>query len=240
MTIASRGGPALFALLVGGACTSQTINILTALPGDGSTVRDAAVDSIAPDAAAPTDASPPPDASSGCPEVIDQRLGDCMSPPVTQCDAYTTASTSGPDAQVFTPGLGGAIPRLRLWMRGGSQVIVSILDLRDDPLALFDPLYSIDASTLATATTFTTAQFAWQPVAFSQAPTVRAGHPYAIHIRTVGGSVDWGEVNDFGHPTLDPYPGGRGFSRSTTGDWFESPLYDDFMFEVHVIPSACP
>jgi hypothetical protein len=235
MTIVSRGAPALFALLVGGACTSETINLLTPSPGD------AAVDGVvAPDAAAPADAALPPDAPSGCPEVIDQRLGDCMSPPVSQCDGYTTASASGPDAQVFTPGLSGAIPRLRLWMRAGSEVIVSILDLRDDPLALFDPLYSIDANTLATTTTVMTAQFAWQPVGFSRAPTVRAGHPYAIHVRTASGSADWGEYNDFDHPTLDPYPGGRAFSVSSTGDWGESVLSEDFMFEVHVIPSACP
>jgi hypothetical protein len=235
MTIVSRGAPALFALLVSGACTSQTINLLTPFPGD------AAVDGVvAPDAAAPADASLSPDEPSGCPEVIDQRLGDCMSPPVSQCDAYTTASASGPDAQVFTPALGGAIPRLRLWMRAESQVIVSILDLRDDPLALFDPLYSISANTLATTTTVMTAQFAWQPVVFSQAPTVRAGHLYAIYVRTASGSADWGEYNDFGHPTLDPYPGGRDFSRLSSGDWLESALFDDFMFEVHMIPSSCP
>lgn len=235
MTIVPRGAPALLALLAGGACTNQTINILTPAPGDGSApIRDAAVDSLSvPDATAPPDAPPP----SGCPAAIDQRLGDCMSPPVSQCDGYGSAVLK---AQVFTPGLTGAIPRLRLWMRAGGQVVVSILDLRDDPLALFDPLYSIDANTLATTTTSMTAQFAWQPVAFAQAPAVRAGHPYAIHVQTASGSADWGAYNDFAHPTLDPYPGGRAFSVTSTGEWFEDALSQDFMFEVHVAPSTCP
>lgn len=254
MTIAYRSAPALLALLAGGACTSQTINILT--PPAGDATRDAAVDGVArsdapaaPDAAATPDALPPADAPGGCPRLVDQQLGDCMSP-VTQCDAYSSPSTGGfADVQVFTPVFDGAIPELRLWMRtvdpAHDRVIVSIADLRGDPRVLLDPSYAIDGHVLATTLSAMSGDFAWQRVLFAAPATVRANQPYAIYVRvisTIAGaaaSADWGMYNDFGHPTADHYPRGGAFGTDSSGQWIAQPVFRDQMFEVHIIPSSC-
>lgn len=149
--------------------------------------------------------------------------------------------------QVITPALDGAITRLRLWARTddptNARVRVSIADLRDDPLAVFDPLYSIDAHLLASAVSTMTASFGWQAVALPSPATVRAGHPYAIHVQMAPaspGSVYWGSYNDFQHPSVDPYPGGRAFAATSPGDWFEYAVFSDFMFEVRMSPAVCP
>lgn len=263
MTILLRGAPALLALLVlpAGACSSQTINLLNPPPGDGGAQpTDAAVGrsdagaeldaGATPDTGPALDAGLAPDgsgASGGCPEVIDQRLGDCMSPPVGPCGGYTEASAGGGELlQVITPALDGAIIGLRLWARTNeptnARVRVSIADLRDDPLAVFDPLYSIDAHLLASGVSAMTASFGWQSVALSSPANVRAGHPYAIHVQMAPaspGSVDWGLYSDLQHPSLDPYPGGRAFGVTSIG-WVEDPVFEDFLFEVRMIPAICP
>lgn len=259
MTIVSRGAPALLALLAGGACTSQTINLLTPAPGDGSMhpAADAAVDgavrsdaAAAADAAATQDAAPPPDAPGGCPELVDQRLGECMSPPVSQCNGFSTASSDGfAAAQVFTPVFDGTIPGLRLWMRTADpahdRVIVSIADLRGDPRALLDPSYSIDGHILATTLSAMSGSFEWQPVVFASPATVRANQPYAIYVRVTstipgaGARANWGEYNDADHPTLDHYPRGEAFGFSPFAGWIAQPVWRDMMFEVHIVPSSC-
>jgi hypothetical protein len=258
MTIVSRGAPALLALLAGGACTSQTINLLTPAPGDASTqAHDAAIDgaarsdaSRAPDAAAMADAVSPPDAPGGCPELVDQRLGECMSPPVSQCNSATDATSDGfAVAQVFAPVFDGAIPELRLWMYtvdpAHDRAIVSIADLRGDPRALLDPSYSIDGHILATTLSAMSGGYEWQRVVFASPATVRANQPYAIYVRatsTIPGasaSANWGQYNDNGHPTLDPYPRGDAFGFSPTAGWIAQPLWRKMMFEVHIIPSSC-
>jgi hypothetical protein len=253
MMIVSRGAPALLALLAG-ACTSQTINLVSP-PGDGKPPADAAIDGAA-DAAAPQDATASPDArgtpdaAGGCPELADQRLGECMSPPVTQCDASGTANSIGnASVQVFTPVLDGAITGLRLWMRAADPVhdklIAAIADLRGDPRALLDPAYSIDDHILATTLSSIPDQFGWQSVAFTSPATVVANRPYGIYLRAVstipGGQAwgDWGLYNDFGHPTLDHYPRGGAFGVGSSGEWLAFPVYQDFLFEVHLVPSSC-
>lgn len=258
MTIVLRGAPALLALLAGGACTSQTINLLSPSPGDGSTqTLDAAVDgaamsdaSRAPDAAPTPDATAPPDAPGGCPELVDQQLGECMSPPVSQCNGTTNATSDGfAVAQVFAPVFDGAIPELRLWMHtvdpAHDRAIVSIADLRGDPRALLDPSYSIDGHILSTTLSAMSGTFEWQRVVFASPATVRANQPYAIYVRatsTVPGasaSAHWGQYNDNGHPTLDHYPRGDAFGFSPFAGWIAQPLWREMMFEVHIIPSSC-
>jgi hypothetical protein len=257
MTIVSRSAPALLALLAGGACTSQTINLVSPPAGDGSRPPDAAIDGAAvPDAAAPRDAAASPDApgtpdaAGGCPELADQRLGECSSPPVTQCDASGAVTSTGfASVQVFTPAIDGAITGLRLWMRAADpvhdKVLAAIADLRGDPRALLDPSYAIDDHVLATTLGSISNQFGWQSVAFASPATVVANRPYGIYLRMVsatpGGTADgdWGMYNDFGHPTLDHYPRGGAFGVGSSGEWLAQPVFRDFMFEVHIVPSSC-
>lgn len=246
MSIVRRGGAALLALLAGGACSSETINLLSP-PGDGGVgpARDAEVDGVAADA---TPADTPGASDPGaCAEVIDQRLGACMSPPVTQCSSLTTSTTGGAMVQVFTPALDGAITRVLLWMQNAdparTQVVVSIADLLGNPSAVGQPSYSIDDHLLATTQLPMTNQFGWQQVVFASPPAVVAVHPYAIYVRVaspfaVDSPAGWGIY--YYPDTIDPYPGGAPFVRRPDGSWLDDGASIDFMFEVHMIPSSCP
>jgi hypothetical protein len=242
MSIVCRGAPVLLALLASGACSSETINLLSPA-GDGGMgpTRDAATDGIAGDGGL-ADAH-----VASCPERVDQELGDCAAPPVTSCTTLTTSTTGGAMVQVFTPALDGAITRVVLWMQNAdparTQVVVAIADLLGNPGAVGQASYSIDDHLLATTQLPMTNQFAWQQVAFASPPAVVAHRPYAIYVRVaspfaINSSAGWGIYENA--DVIDPYRGGEPFVRGSDGTWLDDGLALDFMFEVHMIPSSCP
>jgi hypothetical protein len=186
------------------------------------------------------------------PQVIDQQLGACTSPPIAQCTDAFILFNGQSAAQVFMPSNTGTVVHIRLRMNNPAAntnpVQVSIIDLQGDPLALATPTFTADQHVLARVETPMTIVTNWQDVIFPSPAAVTSNQPYAILVRLVGTTdpgpnvhAGWDMYNDFQGTMVDSYPRGRFFDcGGGCPSWTTEPAYRDAAFEVYVSPNVCP
>ena len=235
----------LRALTAAALLTAACGEIRSLDPTDAAARTDAAADS---DAGPGTDAPP---ADAACPLVssVDQRLGGCQSPPITQCAAAYILHNGQSAAQAFVPGRDGVLTEVHLRMSNGAagtnDVEVSVVE-GTAPDSLSNPDFDVAGHTRATVHTSMTIAMAWQKVEFDPAPTMIAGRTYFLVVRLVGASDPgnamalWDEYNDWQGNQVDSYTGGRAFScGSGCASWIMEPPYRDFAFETQIGVPTC-
>ncbi len=192
------------------------------------------------------DASSGGDAGSACSQaVVDQRLGPCSSPPITQCAPAYLLSNGQSAAQVFSPELSGRLVSVRLRISNPTQYVVRVSLLSaEDALPLSDPNFDLAAHAIATSDLPMSVMMAWQTVTLASQPWVVAGKFYIILVQLIGAPDEtnialWDEYNDWQGAQVDSYPRGRAYSCGRgCASWNLEPTYRDYAFETYV--ASCP
>jgi hypothetical protein len=188
--------------------------------------------------------------STGQP-ALDQSLGACQSPPVTQCAPAFLLTNGQSAAQSFTPGASGKLVKVRL---RASNPVDTTNTLHVDIVASGGPdpswlggktMSDVTASSIASLDVPGTKFLDWVDFVFPSPPTVTAGQSYVIVLQLAGpptgSNALWGEYNFWQDAMTDSYPPGRAFDCGMACPSFgEEPTFRDHEFETYVAPSDCP
>jgi hypothetical protein len=177
-------------------------------------------------------------------EMLDQSLGACQSPPITQCAPAFIITNGQSAAQSFTPGMSGRLSGVRVRMANPTPYTVRVRILSADSVdALSSTSYDVAAHTLATADSAMSTTMGWQRLSFVSPPVIDTASKYIILVSLVG-AIDssvhalWDMYNDYAVGSqVDSYTGGRAFSCGDgCASWILEPTYRDFAFETYVSP----
>jgi len=177
---------------------------------------------------------------------IDQELGACQSPPVTQCATAFLQSNGQSAAQFFSPSRSGCLTTVRLRMANPTPHIVRVLIVSagHDSQALSDPAFDVASHTIASADLAMTAEMAWQDVDLTSPPAVAAAEHYIIVAQLIGPSDEgnvahWELYNYWQGDMVDSYPRGRMYDCDEgCTSWTLEGSYRDLAFQTYL--SSCP
>ncbi len=190
----------------------------------------------------------------GCmipPPALDQALGACQSPPVTQCTTAFILTNGQSAAQSFTPSMTGKLTKIRLRI---SNPLYATNTLR---LTLVDgggniswlagrSMSEVNAAAIATADASGTQFLDWQDFIFATPPSIVQGGAYAMVVVLNGPAnasehAGWGLYNFWQGAMPDSYAQGRAFACGSGCPAFsEEPAYRDMEFETYVTTTTCP
>lgn len=222
---------------------------------------DATVDATATDSEidAAVDAAVDAGPICGTPS-LDQRLGECSTPPIAQCTSAFITLEGQLAAQTFSPERSGQLSSVRLEGSNpliGSGVnaellVVSTSGGGED--AILAEGFDVAANTLASGIVPFTDASGWAEVTFADPPLVTAGETYYLLLRTTGpdlittcvspycelsdgdcscSNVLWSIYNDYVAET-DSYIRGAAYSKGASSTWLKEPSYRDYVFETYV------
>ena len=181
---------------------------------------------------------------------LDQSLGECQSPPVTQCTSAFMLTNGQSAAQSFTPAISGKLTLIRLRVSNPLHAThtlgMTLVDSggRDPSWLSGRSMSDVNTNRIATASAAGVPIMGWQDFALETPVDVSAGHSYVIVLVLNGapemGHALWGEYNYWQGSMLDSYVPGRAFSCSGGCLSFnEEPTHRDMEFQTYVATDSC-